>query len=117
MNCLFSGLPDTLIACDRPAADVTSVNTTVAGPARATRLGMPRAAVPTPPSARRNSRRERLHAAIGRLVTPGSRRAPLLLQFGALALQFLKRPQRPPTHVQPPEPTVDAPAHIARRRR
>src|SRR5262245_11082492 len=125
MNCLFSGLPDTLIARDRPAADVTSVNTAVAGPARATRLGMPRAAVPTPPSARKNSRRERLdparrkrlHAAIGRSVTPGSRRAPLLLQLGALALQLLKRLQRLPALVHPAEPTVNAREHIVIRRR
>src|SRR6478735_12136041 len=108
MNCLFSEPPETLTARARPAAAVTSVNTIAAGPSRAPRAGIPRAAVPTPPSARRNSRRERLDAAIDRLVTPGSRRATLLLQLGALALEPLKHLQRLPALVHPTEASVDA---------
>src|SRR5436190_2557256 len=112
MNCLFSALPETFTARERPAAAVTSVNSTVLATSCAARTGMATATVPTPPSARRNSRRDRRHAGIGRLVTASSRLAPLLLQLGALALQFLKRLQRGAALVHPAEATVDAREHI-----
>ena len=79
---------------------------------------MPRAAVPTPPSARRNSRRERLDAAhrpSSHGLIPDAR--TLLLQLGALALQPLKHLQRLPALVHPAEAPVDAREHVVIRGR
>src|SRR5678815_3526361 len=110
MNCLSVGLPETLTARPRPAAAVTSVNTTPSCASRRRRQGRHSVAAPAHPRMRRNSRRDRVQRS--RSATPSYRCAPLLLQIAALALELLEDFERLPAFLHPAQTPIDTREHV-----